>query len=140
MQVAFCFVVNLAAGLFVETFDKLSHQPTGFSSERLLVLDTISIVLTTFRLSSTAQGAASTAATTYHSLRDETKACQAAEPDLLNDNVSVPNNDTWCKIDPTSGQATITLKTTASSLILGRISFTRDFTKVDVKEEAEPAL
>ena len=25
----------------------------------------------------------------------------------------------WCKIDPTSGQATITLKTTASSLVLG---------------------
>jgi len=106
----------------------------------LLVLDTISIVLTTFRLSSTAQGAASTAATTYHSGHDEEKACVAAEPDLLNDNVSVPNNDTWCKIDPTSGEATITLKTTASSLILGRVSFTRDFTKVEVKEEATPAL
>jgi hypothetical protein len=106
----------------------------------LLVLDGISIVLTTFNLSSTAQGAASTAATTYHSAPDATKACQAAEPDLLNDNVSVPNNDTWCKIDPATGQATITLKTTASSLILGRISFTRDFTKVEVKEEAQPAL
>lgn len=106
----------------------------------LLVLDGISIVLTTFKLSSTAQGAASTAATSYHSAHDATKACQAAEPSLLNDNVDVPNNDTWCKIDPTSGQATITLKTTASSLILGRISFTRDLTKVDVKEEADPAL
>jgi hypothetical protein len=106
----------------------------------LLVLDTISIVLTTFRLSSTAQGAATTAATTYHSEHDATKACLAAEPDLLHDNVSVPNNDTWCKIDPTSGQATITLKTTASSLILGRISFTQDFTKIEVKEEAQPAL
>jgi len=106
----------------------------------LLVLDTISIVLTTFRLSSTAQGAASTAATTYHSGHDVTQACQAAEPDLLTDNVSVPNNDTWCKVDPTSGQATITLKTTASSLILGRISFTQHFTKVEVKEEAQPAL
>ena len=106
----------------------------------LLVLDGISIVLTTFNLSSTAQGAASTAATSYHSLHDATKACQVAEPDLLNDNVNPPNNDTWCKIDPTSGQATITLKTTASSLILGRIPWTRDFTKVEVKEEAVPAL
>src|SRR5262245_25237165 len=106
----------------------------------LLVLDTISIVLTTFRLSSTAQGAASTAATTYHSSPDATKACLAAEPDLLNDNVSVPGNEGWCKIDPTSGQATITLKTTASTLILGRLSFTQDFTKVEVKEEAAPAL
>jgi hypothetical protein len=106
----------------------------------LLVLDGISIVLTTFKLSSTAQGAASTAATTYHSVHDATKACQAAEPDLLNDNVDVPKNNTWCKIDPTSGQATIVLKTTASSLILGRISFTRDLTMVEVKEEAQPAL
>ena len=96
--------------------------------------------MTTFNLSSTAQGAASTAATSYHSLNDATKACLAAEPDLLNDNVSVPNNDTWCKIDPATGQATVTLKTTASSLILGRLSFTRDFTKVEVKEEAQPAL
>jgi hypothetical protein len=106
----------------------------------LLVLDGISIVLTTFKLSSTAQGAASTAATTYHSVHDATKACQAAEPGLLTDNVDVPKNATWCKIDPTSGQATITLKTTASSLILGRISFTQHFTEIVVKEEATPAL
>jgi hypothetical protein len=106
----------------------------------LLVLDTISIVLTTFKLSSTAQGAASTAATTFHSVNDVTKACQAAEPELLNDNVSVPTNGTWCKINTTSGQATITLKTTASSLILGRISFTRGFTSIVVHEEATPGL
>jgi len=106
----------------------------------LLVLDTISIVLTTFRLSSSAQGAASTAATTYHSSPDATKACQAAEPGLILDGVTLPNNASWCKIDATSGQATITLKTTASTLILGRLSFTQDFTKVEVKEEATPAL
>jgi hypothetical protein len=106
----------------------------------LLVLDTISIVLTTFRLSSTAQGAASTAATTYHAGHDVTAACAAAEPGLLSDNVDVPHNASWCKIDPATGQATITLKTTASSLIVGRISFTEHFTQVDVKEEAQPAL
>jgi predicted permease len=41
-QVAFCFVVHLAAGLFVSSFDRLSHRPTGFSDDRLLVLDTVS--------------------------------------------------------------------------------------------------
>jgi putative ABC transport system permease protein len=40
-QVAFCFLVLFVAGLFVATFDRLSHQPTGFSSERLLLLDTV---------------------------------------------------------------------------------------------------
>ena len=41
-QVAFCFVVHFLAGLFVSTFDRLAHQPTGFSANRLLVLETVS--------------------------------------------------------------------------------------------------
>jgi putative ABC transport system permease protein len=41
VQVAFCFLVLFVAGLFVKTFDRLSHQPTGFSADRLLVLDTV---------------------------------------------------------------------------------------------------
>jgi putative ABC transport system permease protein len=40
LQVAFCFIVHFASGLFVATFDRLANQSTGFSSERLLVLDT----------------------------------------------------------------------------------------------------
>jgi len=40
VQVAFCFVVLFVAGLFVATFQRLSHQPTGFSADRLLALDT----------------------------------------------------------------------------------------------------
>src|SRR6185369_5758391 len=40
-QVAFCFVVHFVSGLFVTTFDRLSNQSTGFSAERILVLDTI---------------------------------------------------------------------------------------------------
>ena len=107
----------------------------------LLVLDGISIVLTTLRLSNTAQGAASTAATQYRNLHgDLTKACTLAEAQVLGDGVTVPSNDKWCKVDATTGQATITLHTTASSLVLGRLSFTRDFTDVTVKESAEPAL
>lgn len=41
-QVAFCFLVHFVAGLFVATFERLSTQPTGFSSERLLALETVS--------------------------------------------------------------------------------------------------
>jgi predicted permease len=40
-QVAFCFVVHLAAGAFVTTLRRLSNQPTGFSAERLLTLETV---------------------------------------------------------------------------------------------------
>jgi predicted permease len=41
VQVAFCFFVLFAAGLFVGTLNRLSHQPTGFSANRLLTLETV---------------------------------------------------------------------------------------------------
>jgi len=41
LQVAFCFVVHFVAGLFAATFDSLSHQPVGFSAERILNLETV---------------------------------------------------------------------------------------------------
>ena len=41
VQVAFCFVVHFVSGMFNATFEKLSHQPTGFSAERILNLETV---------------------------------------------------------------------------------------------------
>jgi putative ABC transport system permease protein len=41
VQVAFCFLVLFVAGLFVSTFQRLSRQPTGFSADRLLIVDTV---------------------------------------------------------------------------------------------------
>jgi putative ABC transport system permease protein len=41
LQIAFCFVVHFVAGLFVATLDKLANQPTGFSAERILNLETV---------------------------------------------------------------------------------------------------
>jgi hypothetical protein len=105
----------------------------------LLLLDGLSIVLTTFKLSSTAQGAASTAATTYKNVHDADKACTAAEASLLGDDVPVPENETWCNIDEATGEATIQLKKTATTIVLGRVSFTEDLTKVKVDESAQPS-
>ncbi len=41
VQVAFCFVVHFVGGMFVATYDRLANQPTGFSADRLLTLDTV---------------------------------------------------------------------------------------------------
>jgi predicted permease len=41
VQVAFCCIVLLIGGLFVATYQQLAHQPTGFSSDRLLALNTV---------------------------------------------------------------------------------------------------
>ncbi len=40
-QVAFCFLVHFAASAFAKTLERISSQPTGFTSERLLTLDTV---------------------------------------------------------------------------------------------------
>jgi predicted permease len=42
VQAAFCFLVLFVAGLFAATFERLSNRPIGFSSERLLAIDTVS--------------------------------------------------------------------------------------------------
>ena len=41
VQVAFCFLVLFVAGLFVTTFERLSHVQTGFSAKGVLVVDTV---------------------------------------------------------------------------------------------------
>jgi predicted permease len=40
-QVAFCVLVVFIAGLFMATSTRLSNQPTGFSADRLLTLETV---------------------------------------------------------------------------------------------------
>jgi putative ABC transport system permease protein len=40
-QVAFCVLVVFLAGLLVATFARLSHQPTGFSSDGVVALETV---------------------------------------------------------------------------------------------------
>jgi len=39
MQIAFCFMVHFAAGLFVTTEQRLARQPMGFSADRVVILD-----------------------------------------------------------------------------------------------------
>jgi predicted permease len=41
VQAAFCFFVLFVGGLFIASYDKLSNQPTGFSAERILLLNTV---------------------------------------------------------------------------------------------------
>ena len=43
VQTAFCFLVLFVAGLFVATFEHLSNRPTGFSAQRLLTLETVTV-------------------------------------------------------------------------------------------------
>jgi predicted permease len=42
LHAAFCFLVLFVAGLFAMTFERLAHQPTGISADRILTLYTVS--------------------------------------------------------------------------------------------------
>ncbi len=41
VQTAFCFLVLFVSGLFAATFERLTHEPPGFSVDGLLALDTV---------------------------------------------------------------------------------------------------
>jgi len=41
VQVAFCFLVVFTASLFVATFERLAHKPLGYSTQGLLLLETV---------------------------------------------------------------------------------------------------
>jgi predicted permease len=42
LQVAFCFLVLFLSSLFVASFQRLQNRPLGFSTDRLLLLETVS--------------------------------------------------------------------------------------------------
>ena len=42
-QVSFCFVVHFVAGLFLASFDRLTHRPLGFSPDRVLTIEVSSL-------------------------------------------------------------------------------------------------
>ncbi len=41
IQVSFRFIVVFIAGLFVQSFDRLSHQPLGYSPDRVVNLESV---------------------------------------------------------------------------------------------------
>jgi uncharacterized membrane protein len=104
----------------------------------IFAIDTASVLFTKFRLSDAAGTAASTAVSTYQNERDVTAACGAAELSVHQADPDATMAKGWCKVD-TSGDVTITLRKTATSIIAGRFSFTRDLTKVVQRETASPS-
>jgi Flp pilus assembly protein TadG len=104
----------------------------------IFAIDTASVLFTKFRLSDAAATAASTAVSTYQNERDVTAACGAAELSVHQADPDATMGKGWCKVD-TSGDVTITLRKTATSIIAGRFSFTRDLTKVIQRETASPS-
>ena len=101
-------------------------------------LDTGSIVFAKFRLSDLASNAATAAVTSYRNTHDIKVACAAAKTAIAAEQPDQRTPPGFCKISTGTGEATITLRTQASTLIAGRLGFTEDLTNVVIHETGRP--
>lgn len=105
----------------------------------VVALDTFSIIFTKFRLASAASVAASTAATSYRASKSISDACSDAERAVETEDPGANVPKAFCRIDTSTGEATIVLKKVAGTILAQRLSFTEEFTRVSAKEQARPA-
>lgn len=105
----------------------------------VVALDTFSIIFTKFRLSSAASVGASTAANTYKASKSISEACDEAERAILDEDPSANMPKSFCRIDTSTGEATIVLRKVAGTILAQRLSFTEELTRVSAKEQARPA-
>ena len=104
----------------------------------LAAIDTVSIVITKFHTADLAANAASDAAASYQQSRSFTIACKVAIDALQSDDPQTKLASRGCRIDPSTGDASITVRKDATTLVAGRLSFTRKYASVTDTETAPP--
>ena len=101
-------------------------------------MDTFSIMFARFRLSDVAMVGAANGATTYVGSSDVKESCDAALKAMTEQDPDVKVGKGFCKVDSRTGEVTITLKTTAGTVVAGRLSITEDLTHITIKETGVP--
>jgi hypothetical protein len=102
-------------------------------------IDAGSIALTKFKLSSVAVEAASDGAVAYRNGSDAEGACLAAQATVEATQPDLHMGRNFCEVNPTTGQVTITLRTTAGTILAGRLEFTKHYTIVVQTETNGPS-
>jgi uncharacterized membrane protein len=102
-------------------------------------IDTASVVFTRFQLSDTAGNAATEAANAYSASHDVATACQAALNSVKIDDAHATIAKNGCKIDTQTGEATVAVRKLAHTVVAGRLSFTRNLTRVTQRETRGPS-
>ena len=98
--------------------------------------DVVSIGLTTFRMSDVAAQAATDGVVKLGQQGDTDDACEAARATVEARLSSLKLGMSFCTIDTESEEVTITLRSTANTLLLGRLGFTEEHTKIVQTETA----
>ena len=132
------------------TRDRLRDAQTGAIGMMIIIwltvvvllgvtaIDAGSIAFTKFRLADVASSASTQAANSFRVSPNVATACQAAEASIAAEDASAKLARKGCVVDPQSGAVTITVRKDAKTIIAGRISFTKKFTKVTATETNGP--
>ncbi len=104
----------------------------------LASIDSVSIVITRFHTADIAGGAAGDAAANYRQSKDAAQACQVAVEAIRAADPQVKLAPHGCKIAASTGVATVTVYKKATTLIAGRLSFTKKWVTVTDTESVAP--
>jgi hypothetical protein len=105
----------------------------------IAALDTISIVRTRLSLADTAADAVHQAASRYADNRNVAEACSVAEQVAARADRRYHVARRGCVVDPGSGEITLTLRTRASTILVGRVGPISRFARVVEKATGGPS-
>jgi uncharacterized membrane protein len=101
-------------------------------------IDTGSIALTRFKVANAADKAAFQAASEFKESADRAKAFQAAQQVIEEDVPGAKIRGDGFSIDTRTGNVTVRVVKKAWSLVAGRLSFTKSYTKVSASSTSAP--
>jgi uncharacterized membrane protein len=106
----------------------------------IAAIDTASILFTKYRVTDLAGTAASTAADSYQSSKNQATACQAAAQYVASQDsqAHIPNGG--CTVNSTTGMATVTVRKIASTIAVKHISPLRKYERVTSTQSSGPAV
>ena len=106
----------------------------------ITAIDTVSILFTKFRVSDMASNAASEAANVWKTTKNQVQACDAAETSVeeSDPDARIPLNG--CIVNQQTGEVTITVRKTATTLVAGKLSFTKRFARPTATETNGPTV
>jgi len=100
----------------------------------VVAFDAVSIAFSKYRVADLAGNAASDAAFDYKSSRKTDVACQVAVDYVESHDADARIPSGGCAIDQVSGDVTITVRKTATTLVAKRLSITEDLTRLESTE------
>ena len=106
----------------------------------IAAVDTVSIAFTKLRTSDIASNAAADAANVWRDSKDKAKACEAAAASVAGEDPDAHIARAGCVINVQTGEATITVRKTASTMVADKVSFLQKFAKVESTESAGPTV